>query len=98
MTCSHPRATNQVCHALYSAYRFLSGILRLRGPFGLGGLGLFRLSCANVAFGLFGCSAQKTKNKNKKTKTKKKEKKIVCLFDIRYSFRFERFIIPLRVE
>ena len=29
---------------------------------------------------------------------KKKKKKIVCLFDIRYSFRFERFIIPLKVE
>ena len=44
---------------------------------------------------------QKQKNKNKKTKQnkkKKKEKKKVCLFDIRYSFRFERFIIPLRVE
>ena len=27
-----------------------------------------------------------------------KKKKIVCLFDIRYSFRFERFIIPLKVE
>ena len=36
------------------------------------------------------------KNKNKKTKQKKRKKK-VCLFDIRYSFRFERFIIPLRV-
>ena len=29
---------------------------------------------------------------------KKKKKKIVCLFDIRYSFRFEIFIIPLKVE
>ena len=29
---------------------------------------------------------------------KKKKKKIVCLFDIRYSFRFDRFIIPLKVE
>ena len=37
----------------------------------------------------------KKKNKRKK---KQKKKKIVCLFDIRYSFRFERFIIPLRVE
>ena len=41
---------------------------------------------------------QKTKNKNKNKKTKKNKKKIVCLFDIRYSFRFERFIIPLRVK
>ena len=46
--------------------------------------------------------AKKKKNKRKKkekkkTKAKKKKKK-VCLFDIRYSFRFERFIIPLRVE
>ena len=44
---------------------------------------------------------KKNKNKNKKQKTKKKEKKKkkkVYLFDIRYSFRFERFIIPLRVE
>ena len=41
--------------------------------------------------------AKKNKKKNKKTKAKKKKKK-VCLFDIRYSFRFERFIIPLRVE
>ena len=38
------------------------------------------------------------KKKNKKKQKKKKEKKKVCLFDIRYSFRFERFIIPLRVE
>ena len=39
------------------------------------------------------------KTKQKKTKkNKKKQKNIVCLFDIRYSFRFERFIIPLRVE
>ena len=37
--------------------------------------------------------------KKKKTKTKQKQKKKkVCLFDIRYSFRFERCIIPLRVE
>ena len=34
----------------------------------------------------------------KKKKQTNKKKKIVCLFDIRYSFRFERFIIPLRVE
>ena len=41
----------------------------------------------------------KKKNKKKQNKTKqKKKKKEVCLFDIRYSFRFERFIIPLRVE
>ena len=46
----------------------------------------------------------KTKQKKNKKKTKKKKKqkqtkkKKVCLFDIRYSFRFERFIIPLRVE
>ena len=32
------------------------------------------------------------------SKTKKKKKNLVCLFDIRYSFRFERFIIPLKVE
>ena len=60
-----------------------------------------------MAFGLFGCSAQKnkkkqkTKKKKKKTKqkkNKKKTKKNSVLFDIRYSFRFERFIIPLRVE
>ena len=53
--------------------------------------------------------AKKKTKKQKKTKTKKqkqnktkqnkkKRKKKVCLFDIRYSFRFERFIIPLRVE
>ena len=36
--------------------------------------------------------------KRKEKKNKKKRKKKVCLFDIRYSFRFERFIIPLRVE
>ena len=43
---------------------------------------------------------KKTKNKkqNKNNKKKAKKKKKVCLFDIRYSFRFERFIIPLRVE
>ena len=44
---------------------------------------------------------KKNKKKNKKKqnkKKKKKKKKKVCLFDIRYSFRFERFIIPLRVE
>ena len=41
----------------------------------------------------------KAEEKNKKQKKNKKKKtKIVCLFDIRYSFRFERFIIPLRVE
>ena len=62
-----------------------------------------------MAFGLFGCSAQKTKNKKKTKKQKtqnkkkkqnktKKKKKKVCLFDIRYSFRFERFIIPLRLS
>ena len=34
----------------------------------------------------------------KKKKKKKEEEKLVCLFDIRYSFRFERFIIPLKVE
>ena len=38
------------------------------------------------------------KKKTKKKKNKKAKKKKVCLFDIRYSFRFERFIIPLRVE
>ena len=74
----------------------------MRGPFELGGLRFFQLNCASVAFGLFGCSAQKKKNKKKKkqkkNKKKSKKKKIVCLFDIRYSFRFERFIIPLRVE
>ena len=44
--------------------------------------------------------SKQKKKKKKKTKKKKKEKKKkkVCLFDIRYSFRFERFIIPLRVE
>ena len=41
---------------------------------------------------------QKKYKKNTKTKKNKKKKKKVCLFDIRYSFRFERFIIPLRVE
>ena len=42
---------------------------------------------------------QTKKKKNKKQKNKiKKKKNIVCLFDIRYSFRFERFIIPLKVE
>ena len=34
----------------------------------------------------------------KKKKKKKRKKKKVCLFEIRYSFRFERFIIPLKVE
>ena len=75
----------------------------MRGPFGLGGLTFFWLNCASVAFGLFGFSAQKKNKKKinkekKKQKQKKKKKKKVCLFDIRYSFRFERFIIPLRVE
>ena len=83
----------------------------MRGPFGLGGLRFLRLNCASVAFGLFGFFVQKKKNKktknetkknkkkiNKEKKTKAKKKKKVCLFDIRYSFRFERFIIPLRVE
>ena len=41
---------------------------------------------------------KQNKNKNKKKQNKKKKKKNVCLFDIRYSFRFEIFIIPLRVE
>ena len=42
---------------------------------------------------------KKNKKKSKKQKNKKNnQKKKVCLFDIRYSFRFERFIIPLRVE
>ena len=42
---------------------------------------------------------KKTNKKKQKTKNKNKnKKKIVCLFDIRYSFRFERFIIPLRVK
>ena len=41
----------------------------MRGSFGLGGLRLFQLNCANMAFGLFGCSPQK------KIITK-------CLFDI----------------
>ena len=40
----------------------------------------------------------KKKKKNKTKQNKKKINKKVCLFDIRYSFRFERFIIPLRVE
>ena len=52
MTCSHPRATSQVCHTLHSAYRFLSGILRLRGPFGLSGLRFFRLDCVSMEFDL----------------------------------------------
>ena len=52
-----------------------------------------------MAFGLFGFSGQKKKTKTKKKEEKNKKKtKIVCLFDIRYSFRFERFIIPLRIE
>ena len=63
-----------------------------------------------MAFDLLWCFDAKKKNKEKKTKQKKnkkktkpnrkkkQKKKIVCLFDIRYSFRFERFIIPLRVE
>ena len=65
-----------------------------------------------MAFGLFGCSVQKKKKnktnkkkqkkkketEKKQNKTKAKKKKKVCLFDIRYSFRFEIFIIPLRVE
>ena len=54
----------------------------------------------------FDAKKKKTKTKTKKTKqtkqnktkTKAKKKKKVCLFDIRYSFRFERFIIPLRIE
>ena len=41
---------------------------------------------------------QTNKEKNKKKTKQKKTKKKVCLFDIRYSFRFERFIIPLRIE
>ena len=43
---------------------------------------------------------KKTKKKQTKKQTKKnKKKKNLCvLFHIRYSFRFERFIIPLRVE
>ena len=45
-----------------------------------------------MAFNLLWCFEAKKKKK------KKGKKKIVCLFDIRYSFRFERFIIPLRVE
>ena len=52
MTCSHPRATSQVCHTFHSAYRFLSGILRLRGPFGLRGLRFFRLDCVSMEFDL----------------------------------------------
>ena len=40
----------------------------------------------------------KKKKKKKKQKKKKEKEKTVCLFDIRYSFRFERFIIPLKVE
>ena len=54
-----------------------------------------------MAFDLLWRFDAKKKPKKKKTKTKnktKKKKKKVCLFDIRYSFRFERFIIPLRVE
>ena len=63
----------------------------MRGSFGLGGLRFFRLNCANVAFGLFGCSAQKKKKKN------------ICLifFNILGIIKghlVERFIIPLRVE
>ena len=36
--------------------------------------------------------------KKKKKQKQKKIKKLVCFLDIRYSFRFDRFIIPLRVE
>ena len=50
-----------------------------------------------MAFDLLWRFEAKKKKKNK-NKNKKKQKKIVCLLDIRYSFRFERFIIPLRVE
>ena len=45
----------------------------------------------------FDAKNKKTKKKQNKKQNKKKKKKM-CLFDIRYSFRFERFIIPLRVE
>ena len=41
---------------------------------------------------------KKTKQNKRKRKKKRRKKKKACLFDIRYSFRFERFIIPLRVE
>ena len=54
-----------------------------------------------MAFDLLWRFYAKTKKKQKKQKKnnkKKQKKKKVCLFDIRYSFRFERFIIPLRVE
>ena len=75
MTCSHPRATSKVCHTLRSAYRFLSGILRLRGPFGIGGLRFFWLDCVSMAFGLHWWSGAKKKQK----KNKKKTKICVCL-------------------
>ena len=52
MTCSHPTTTSQVCHTLHSAYRFCFGILRLRGPFGIGGLRFFMLDCVSMAFDL----------------------------------------------
>ena len=46
----------------------------------------------------FDAKKKKQKNKKQKQNKTKKQKKIVCLLDICYSFRFERFIIPLKVE